>query len=84
MDPKTSNIEAKLGPDAPKGSQHGPGWGQDGQKIEAKIDQFFDASWGRFLERFGWILTGKMEASWFQNRDQKSIMKNNTVLTSIL
>ena len=37
------------------------------KKNKAKIDQFFDASWGRFLERFGWILGGKMEASWYQN-----------------
>ena len=26
-----------------------PKWSQDGQKIDPKIDHFFDASWNRFL-----------------------------------
>ena len=38
------------------------------EKNDAKIDQNFDASWGRFLERFWWILGGKMEPSWHQKR----------------
>ena len=41
-----------------------PKWSLNGEKIDAKIDQKFDASWDRFLERFWWILEGKMEASW--------------------
>ena len=51
----------------PNGPTWLPKWSKNPTKIEAKIDQFFDASWGRFLERFGWILGGKMEASWYQN-----------------
>ena len=33
-------------------------------KIDVKIDQNFDVSWDLFLLGFGWILGGKMEASW--------------------
>ena len=47
-----------------------PKWSQDGQKIDAKIDQKFDASWDRFLGGFWWILEGKMEPSWHQNRSK--------------
>ena len=39
-------------------------------KIDAKIDRFFDASWGRFLRGFWWILGSKMEPSWHQNRSK--------------
>jgi len=38
------------------------------RKIEAKIDQNFGASWGRILDRFWWILGGKMRPSWHQKR----------------
>ena len=41
---------------------------QNQLKIDPKIDHFFSASWNRFLEGFWWILEGKMEASWHQNR----------------
>ena len=44
-----------------------PRWSQNGEKIDAKIDLKFDASWNRFLKGFWWILGGKMEASWHQN-----------------
>ena len=37
----------------PKREQHRP-------KIEAKSDPNFDASWGRFFERFWWIWEAKM------------------------
>ena len=53
MLPEWSNLASKLE--------------QKSKKIEAKIDQVFVASWGRFLEHFGWTLGGKMEASWYQN-----------------
>ena len=33
-------------------------------QIEAKINQFLNASWDRIFEGFWWILEGKMEASW--------------------
>ena len=36
----------------------------DPQKIDAKIDQFLNASWDRIVEGFCWILDGKMEPSW--------------------
>ena len=39
-------------------------------KINIKIDRFFDASWGRFLIGFWWILESKMEPSWHQNRSK--------------
>ena len=29
-----------------------PKWSQDGQKFDPKLDHFFDASWGRFLNEF--------------------------------
>ena len=38
------------------------------EKNDAKIDQNFDASWGRSLERFWWILGGKMEPCWHKKR----------------
>ena len=37
---------------------------QNGEKIDAKIDQKFDASWDRFLRGFGRILGAKMEPCW--------------------
>ncbi len=33
-----------------------PKWSQDGQKIDAQMHHFFDASWNRFLGGFWWIL----------------------------
>ena len=33
-------------------------------KIDAKIDQFLNASWDRIFEGFWWILERKMEPSW--------------------
>ena len=43
-------------------------WSQNGEKIDAKIDQKFNASWDRFLEGFGRILEAKMEPCWHPNR----------------
>ena len=43
-----------------------PTW-LDGQKINAKIGCFFDASWHRFVDGFWWILDAKMQPSWHQN-----------------
>ena len=40
-----------------------PKWSQDGQKIDAKMHHFFDASWNRFLGGFWWILGTKIEPS---------------------
>ena len=39
----------------------------DPQKIDAKIDQFLNASWDRIFEGFWWIFGWKMEPSWHQN-----------------
>ena len=43
-------------------------------KIEAKINQFLNASWNQIFEGFWWILESKMEASWhpdgIKNRSQ--------------
>ena len=36
---------------------------QNQLKIDLKIDQLFNASWNRFLERFWWILDAKMKQS---------------------
>ena len=41
---------------------------QNREKIEAKIDQNFDGSWGRIFEGFWWICESKMEPSWHQSR----------------
>ena len=55
-----------------KSGQHGPKLGskidQKSIKIDTKIDQKIVASWDRFLKGFWWILEGKMEPSWHQNR----------------
>ena len=52
---------------AEKGGQHGsnlaPKRSQNQLKIDLKIDQLFNASWNRFLERFRWILDAKMKQS---------------------
>ena len=53
---------------------------QNGEKIEAKIDQNFDASWGRIFEGFWWIWEGKMEPSWDQNRPQIPYEHRNAIL----
>ena len=57
---------------AEKVAKMAPSWvpkrSQKRQKNDAKIDQNFGASWGRFLERFWWILGGKREPSWHHNR----------------
>ena len=44
-----------------------PKWNQNGEKINPKIDQNFDASWDQFLIGFWWIVGPKMEACWHQN-----------------
>ena len=44
-----------------------PRWSQNGEKIDANIDQKIDASWDRFLAGFGRILGAKMEPCWPQN-----------------
>ena len=36
---------------------------QNQLKIDTKIDQFFSASWNRFLEGFWWILDAKIKQS---------------------
>ena len=41
---------------------------QNRVKIEAKIDQNFDASWDRIFEGFWWILEAKWRHVGFQNR----------------
>ena len=48
---------------------------QNREKIEAKIDQNFDGSWGRIFEGFWWIWEAKMEPSW-----HKSGVKNRCQL----
>ena len=52
---------------AEKGGQHAsnlpPKRSQNQLKIDPKIDQFFSASWNRFLEGFWWILDAKMKQS---------------------
>ena len=58
-------ILGGLGPR--KGANMAPTWppnrSQNQLKINPKIDQFFSASWNRFLERFWWILDAKMKQS---------------------
>ena len=53
----------------------------DPQKIDAKIDQFFSASWNPIFERFWWILGRKMEPSWdpktIKNRSRRYSGKTN-------
>ena len=44
-----------------------PRGSQNEEKIDAKIDQKFDASWDRFLGGFYWILGTKIDPSWYQN-----------------
>ena len=50
-------------------------------KIDAKIDQFLNASWDRIFERFFKILEGKMEPSWhpktIKNRSSRYSGKTN-------
>ena len=36
-----------------------PRWNQDGQKIDPKIDHFFDTSWDRSLKQFWWFFVTK-------------------------
>ena len=40
---------------------------QNREKIEAKIDQNFDASWDRIFEGFWWFFRWEMKPSWHQN-----------------
>ena len=54
-----------------------PTWpqvGRESSEIDTLIDlgsfSIFDASWGRFLKGFWWILESKMEPSWYQNRSK--------------
>ena len=57
---------------AEKAANMAPSWHpkaiKNREKIDAKIDQKFDASWDRFLEGFWLIFRGKMEACWHQSR----------------
>ena len=53
---------------------------QNREKIEAKIDQNFDGSWGRIFEGFWWIWEGKMEPSWHQNRTKNPCEHRNAIL----
>ena len=53
---------------------------QNREKIEAKIDQNFDGSWGRIFEGFWWIWEGKMEPSWHRNRAQNPCEHRNAIL----
>ena len=53
---------------------------QNREKIEAKIDQNFDGSWGRIFEGFWWIWKGKMEPSWHQNRTKNPCEHRNAIL----
>ena len=56
----------------------GPSWARLGGRnrtpsrpnIDPKIDQNFDAFGDRLFGGFWWILGGKMEASWVQNRSK--------------
>ena len=59
-----SRKEANMAPTWP------PKRSQNKLKIDTKIDQFFSASWNRFLEGFCWILDANMEPSWHQNRSK--------------
>ena len=49
----------------------GPTWfpkrSPNRSKIEAKVNQFLNASWDRIFEGFWWIFGWKMEPSWHQN-----------------
>ena len=47
---------------------------QNQLKFDTKIDQFFSASWNRFLEGFGWILDAKMKQRLAQNGIKKSML----------
>ena len=53
---------------------------QNREKIEAKIDQNLDGSWGRIFEGFWWIWEGKMEPSWDQNRARNPCEHRNAIL----
>ena len=57
-----------------------PKWSQNREKIEAKIDQNFDGSWGRIFEGFWWIWEGKMEPSWDQNRTKNPCEHRDAIL----
>ena len=50
------------------------------EKIEAKIDQNFDGSWGRIFEGFWWIWEAKLEPSWHPNRAQNPCEHRNAIL----
>ena len=53
---------------------------QNREKIEAKIDQNLDGSWGRIFERVWWIWEGKMDPSWDQNRTKNPCEHRNAIL----
>ena len=57
-----------------------PRGSQNEEKIDAKIDQKFDASWDRFLGGFWKILGAKMEPSWHQNRTPNPCERRNAML----
>ena len=60
------------------GSQNGA---QNEKNKKTTIYQNFDASWGRFLERFLWILEGQMEPSWHKKRTKNRIQLRNAHFT---
>ena len=62
-------LLGRLGPRkvANMGPSCSPRRSQNRWKIDIKIDQFFDASWNRFLDGFWCILDAKMELSWHKN-----------------
>ena len=55
-----------------------PSWppkrSQNRSKIEAKIDQFFNASWDPIFGRFWWILEPKWKQVGLQNRTQNDVI----------
>ena len=69
--PSWARLGGLLGPSWRLDRRLGPSWGVlNRKKIDAKIDRKNDASWNRFLDGFWWILGGKMEACWHQNRSK--------------
>ena len=58
--------------------------GSQNEKHNAEIYQNVDASWGRFLGRFWWILEGKMEPSWHKKRTKNRIQLRNAHFTKFL
>ena len=65
---KLARCGAKMAPPRAKLARC---WGQNGAKvvnmIDPKIDQFVDASWGRFLDGGRSTSGSKIRPSWYQN-----------------